>query len=173
MCADCGQLNVPRLTTSADCGAKAPLCIEQPVCESWSLAQPELHLSELLRGWWMGERHRPIKPSTPTWRSSGLPNAGEAVVGDSRDRGPSSCRSARSEVVVLWKTKTTGKQLSMAAARMMSTMSCRAAAGLGLHRADHGFSRSPPDRRKLWPTSKEKTTEEKKQPSRSWSRSMS
>ena len=59
----------------------------------------------------MGERHRPIKPSTPTWRSSGLPNAGEAVVGDSRDRGPSSCRSARSEVVVLWKTKTTGKQL--------------------------------------------------------------
>ena len=38
------------LTTSADCGAKAPLCIEQPVCESWSLAQPELRLSELLRG---------------------------------------------------------------------------------------------------------------------------
>ena len=49
MCADCGQLNI-HSTTSADCGAKAPLCIEQPVCESWSLAQPELRLSELLRG---------------------------------------------------------------------------------------------------------------------------
>ena len=77
------------------------------------------------------------------------------------DRGPSSCRSARSEVVVLWKTKATGKQLSMTAARMMPTMNCRAAVGLGLHRVDHGFSRSPPDRRKLWSTSKEKTTEEK------------
>ena len=151
------------LTTSADCGAKAPLCIEQPVCESWSLAQPELRLSVLLRGWGMGERHRPIKPSTPTWRSSGLHNAEEAVVGDSRDRGPSSCRSARSEVVVLWKTKTTGKQLSMAAARRMLAMSCRAAVVLGLHHVDHGF-RSPPDRRKLWSTSKEKTmaTEKKR-----------
>ena len=29
---------------------------------------------------------------------------------------------------------------------------------MGLHRVDHGF-RSPPDRRKLWSTSKEKTTE--------------
>ena len=57
----------------------------RPDRKSWSLAQRELRLSELLimRGWWMGERHRPIKPSTPIWRSSGLPNAGEAVVGDS------------------------------------------------------------------------------------------
>ena len=83
-----------------------------------------------------------------------------------RDHGPSSCRSARSEVVVLWKTKTTGKQLSMTAAGRMSAMSCRAAVVLGLHRVDHGF-RSPPDRRKLWSTSKEKTTEEEKQPSMS------
>ena len=78
------------------------------------------------------------------------------------DHGPSSCRLARSEVVVLWKTKTTGKQLLMAAARMMLTMSCRAAVGLGLHCVDHGFSWSPPDQRKLWLTSKEKTTEEEK-----------
>jgi len=32
---------------------------------------------------------------------------------------------------------------------------------LGLHRVDHGF-RSPPDRRKLWSTSKEKTTDKEK-----------
>ena len=131
------------------------------MCESESLGQPELCLRELLRGWGVGERHRPIKPSTPTWRSSGLPNAGEAVVGDSRDRGPSSCRSARSEVVVSWKTKTTRKQLPMPAAGRMSAMGCRAAVVLGLHRVDHGF-RSPPDRRKLWSTLKEKTTEEEK-----------
>ena len=79
-----------------------------------------------------------------------------------RDHGLSSCRSARSEVVVLWKTTTTGKQLSMTAAGRMSAMSCRAAVGLGLRRVDHGFSRSPPDRRKLRSTSKEKTTEEEK-----------
>ena len=62
MCADCGQRNAPRLTTSADCGAKAraPLWIEQPeiLVASPAQLQAEVRLAELLRGWWMGERHR-------------------------------------------------------------------------------------------------------------------
>ena len=51
-----------------------------------SLAQPELRLSDLFRGssegggrWWVGGRRRPMKPSTPTWRSRG-PGSGASLM---------------------------------------------------------------------------------------------
>ena len=65
------------LPTSADCGARARYELNNQARSVGSLAQPELRLREL---WWVGDRHRP--KSTPTWRSRGLPNAGEVVVGE-------------------------------------------------------------------------------------------
>ena len=45
------------LPASADCGAKAPLWIEQPETLVVSPAQAEVRPAELMRGW-MGKMHR-------------------------------------------------------------------------------------------------------------------